>query len=485
MATSIGKLSKSFFLKLLVGIIILPFVFWGMGDVFRGGNQNVIATVDSNKISTQEFVNYINRLNLNEEQIKNLSKTDLVEQILSDYIGKKVMSLEIEKIGIVVSDNTLRNIIKNDKSFFKDNKFSRTEYEKFLLKSGTTAPQFESNVVEQEKRRQLLSSLAGGIVIPEILVEKEFGKENQIKTIQYIDLDKYHSKNKPSQESIKELYERNKNIFFTELKSIRYAEIKPELINGNKEYNENFFKQLDIIENNVLDGQSFDETAKANNLKIVEVKKVNAKKENEANIKIKNLPDNLFKKIFNMKISKSPEIIDINNKYYLAEITDEEKKNKPMDDIEVLEALNAQLSFKQKIENNTSLAKDISLGAFDGDNFEKFANDNGLVVKDYKISNLKQNDIFNEGLIKQIFLTKDGDINLLTNNLLTKSFLILTKKTEYKELDKNGNEFEQYEANARLNLINKIYQFYDENANQKYKVEVNQRTVDRVKNSFQ
>ena len=485
MATSIGKLSKSFFLKLLVGIIILPFVFWGMGDVFRGGNQNVIATVDSNKISTQEFVNYINRLNVNEEQIKNLSKTDLVEQILSDYIGKKVMSLEIEKIGIVVSDNTLRNIIKNDKSFFKDNKFSRTEYEKFLLKSGTTAPQFESNVVEQEKRRQLLSSLAGGIVIPEILVEKEFGKENQIKTIQYIDLDKYHSKNKPSQESIKELYERNKNIFFTELKSIRYAEIKPELINGNKEYNENFFKQLDIIENNVLDGQSFDETAKANNLKIVEVKKVNAKKENEANIKIKNLPDNLFKKIFNMKISKSPEIIDINNKYYLAEITDEEKKNKPMDDIEVLEALNAQLSFKQKIENNTSLAKDISLGAFDGDNFEKFANDNGLVVKDYKISNLKQNDIFNEGLIKQIFLTKDGDINLLTNNLLTKSFLILTKKTEYKELDKNGNEFEQYEAKARLNLINKIYQFYDENANQKYKVEVNQRTVDRVKNSFQ
>ena len=91
MATSIGKLSKSFFLKLLVGIIILPFVFWGMGDVFRGGNQNVVATVDSNKISTQEFINYINRLNLNEEQVKNLSKTDLVEQILSDFIGKKVL----------------------------------------------------------------------------------------------------------------------------------------------------------------------------------------------------------------------------------------------------------------------------------------------------------------------------------------------------------------------------------------------------------
>ena len=282
MATSIGKLSKSFFLKLLVGIIILPFVFWGMGDVFRGGNQNVVATIDSNKISTQEFVNYIKRLNLNEEQVKNLSKTDLVEQILSDYIGKKVMSLEIEKLGIVVSDNALRDIIKNDKTFFKEDKFSRTEYEKFLLKSGVTAPQFEANVVEQEKRRQFLSSLAGGIVIPEILVEKEFRKENQTKIIQYIDLEKYHSKNKPSQESVKELYERNKNVFFSEVKSIRYAEIKPEFISGSKEYNENFFKQLDNIENNVLDGQSFEETVKANNLKIVEFNKINAKKENEA-----------------------------------------------------------------------------------------------------------------------------------------------------------------------------------------------------------
>jgi len=484
MATSIGKLSKSFLLKLFVGIIILPFVFWGMGDVFRGGNQNVIATIDSDKVSTQEFVNYVNRLNLNEEQIKNISKTDLIEQILSEYIGKKVMSLEIEKLGIEISDNALRNIIKNDKSFFTDAKFSRTQYEKFLIKSGITAPQFEANIVEQEKKRQFLSSLAGGIVVPEILVEKEFRKENQTKIIQYIDLDEYHSKNKPSEEDIKELYERNKKIFITELKSIRYAEVKPKLISGSDDYDENFFKQLDIIENNILDGRSFEEATKANNLKIIEFNKINAKKENQEKSKIENIPDNLFKRIYGIKTLQSPEVINMDGKYYLAEIKDEERKNRPMKDPEVLEALNAQLRFKEKIENNTSLAKEISLGAFEGDNFKKFADDNGLDVKNYKISNLKQNDVFGEGLVKRIFLTKEGEINLVTNNTLTKSFLISTKKTEYKKLDKKGNEFEQYEAKARLNLINKIYQSYDENANQKYKVDINQRTIDRVKNSF-
>ena len=205
MLTSIGKFSKSFFVKLLVGIIILPFVFWGMGDVFRGGNQNVIASIDSEKVSTQEFVEYLRRLNLNKDQIKNLPKTDLIEKILSEYIGKRVMALEIEKLGITVNDNSLRDIIKNDKIFFKNNKFSRTEYEKFLIKSGVSAPQFEENIAEQEKRRQFLSSLSGGIVIPELLVKKEYRKENQTKTIKYIDLEKYHSKNKPSEENKKEL----------------------------------------------------------------------------------------------------------------------------------------------------------------------------------------------------------------------------------------------------------------------------------------
>ena len=484
MLTSIGKFSKSFFIKLLVGIIILPFVFWGMGDVFRGGNQNVIASIDSEKVSTQEFLNYLRRLNLKEEQIKNLPKTDLVEKILSEYIGKRVMALEIEKLGITINDNSLRNIIKNDEIFFKNNKFSRTEYEKFLIKSGVTAPLFEANIVEQEKRRQFLSSLSSGIVIPQILVKKEYRKENQIKTIKYIDLEKYHSKNIPTAENKRALYERNKNVFFTEFKSINYAEITPEKIAGNKEYDENFFKQLDKLENNVLDGQSFNESARNYNLEIISINKINANKEDESKNKIKDFSDNLFKKIYNLKSVQSPEIVNLDNKYYLAEISSIEKKNRPFDDPEVQEALNAQINFKTKIENNTSILKDISMGALDKEKFIEFASDNNLEIKDYKIDNLKDNKIFSEGIIKRIFLTKDGEIDLITNNTLTKSFLVLPIKTEYKELKKDTNEYEQFEAKARLNLINKIYQSHDSNLNEKYKVELNQRTIERVKNSF-
>ncbi len=484
MITAIGKFSKSFFVKLLVGIIILPFVFWGMGDVFRGGNQNVIASIDSEKVSTQEFVEYIRRLNLKEEEIKSFPKTDLIEKILSDYVGKKVMELEIKKLGITVNDNSLRSIIKNDKLFFKNDKFSRTEYEKFLIKSGVTAPQFEENIAEQEKKRQFLSSLSSGIVIPGELVNHAYRKENQTKIIKYIDLESYHYKNKPTEQEKKELYQRNKDIFFTEFKSIRYAEITPEDISGNKDYNENFFKQLDIIENNTLDGQSFDETIKNNNFKVTSFNRINSKKEDENKNKAKNLPDQLFNKIFNLKVTNSPEIISFNDKYYLAEILNIEKKERAFNDPEVQGALNSQLNFEKKIKINTSIIKDISMGALDKNKYDKFASDNNLVIKDYKISNFKQNEIFSEGIIKRIFLTKDGEVDLITNNTLTKSFLVLAVSTNYKKLKKESNEYEQYEAKARLNLINKIYQSHDNNLNQKYKVELNQRVIDRVKNSF-
>ena len=484
MATSIGKLSKSFFIKLLVGIIILPFVFWGMGDVFRGGNQNVIATIDSKKISTQEFVNYLNRLNLSKDQIKNLSKTSLVEQILSEYIGRKVMSLEIEKLGITINDNSLRDIIKNDKLFFRDNKFSRTAYEKFLLTSNISAPAFEANIVVQESRRQLLSSLAGGIVVPDILVEKAYRKENQIKTIKFIDLEKYHSNIKPTQEKLKELYERNKKIFIEEFKSFEYAEISPQVLIGGAEYDEAFFKQLDILENKILDGQDFNEAVKENNLKIILINKVNNNKIDINNKKIENLSDNLFNKIYFINKEKIPEIIKVNNKYFLAEIKLIVRNNKPINDPEVQKVLNAQLNFQNKIKNNTSIIKDISMGAFNKSKLEIFAKENNLELKDYKITNLKQNEIFPEGIIKRIYLTKNNKVDLITNSKLTKNFLILAVDTEYTKLDKSSNDFERYEAKARLDLVNNIYKTFDDELNKKYNVELNQKTIERVKNSF-
>ena len=149
--------------------------------------------------------------------------------------------------------------------------------------------------------------------------------------------------------------------------------------------------------------------------------KVNSLKEDANKNKIKDISDNLFKKIYNLKSPNSPEVVNIDNKYYLAEITKVEKKNRPIDDPQVQEALEAQISFKNKIENNTSILKDISMGAIDKEKFTQFASSNKLEIKNYKINNLKQNEIFTERMIKRIFLTEDGQVDLFTNNTITKN----------------------------------------------------------------
>ena len=483
MTTSIVKYSKSFFVKILVGIITLPFIFWGMGDVFRGGNQNVIATIDSKKISTQEFMNYLNKLKLNDEQIKNLPKTNLVEEILSQYIGKKVMSLEIEKLGIVLSDNSLRDIIKNDELFKKEKKFSRTEYEKFLLKSGLTASVFEKNIVNQESRRQFINYLSGGLSIPQSLVKNAYDKENQIKSIKYIDLDKFYTNKKISNKKMREVYEKNKNIFVKELKTFKVAKITPQII-GENEFNEAFFKKLDEIENNILDGQSFKDAVQENNLEVKRVEQVNQKKVNSNGQKIDDISDNIFNKIFKIKNINEAQILVEKNNYYLTEIEIIKKENKVFDNPDVQKTLKARIQFENKIEANSQIIKDISLGKFNKNKMEDFSNKNKLEIKNYKILNLKQNEIFSENLIKKIFLLNDGDINLITNNNFTKNYLILVEKTSFNKIDKDSNIYEKYEAKARLNLMNKIFSTFDNDLNINYKVKLNQKTINRVKNSF-
>ena len=168
----------------------------------------------------------------------------------------------------------------------------------------------------------------------------------------------------------------------------------------------------------------------------------------------------------------------------MVEIFDIEKKERLLNDPDVQKTLITQLNFKNKIEKNTSIVKDISMGALNKEKFKEFALDNKLEIKNYKINNLKQNEIFSEGIIKRIFLTKDGEIDLITNNTLTKNFLVLAVNTNYIDLKDKSNEYEQYEAKARLNLINKIYQSHDNNLNEKYNVKLNQKTIERVKNSF-
>jgi peptidyl-prolyl cis-trans isomerase D len=484
MIKSIGKYSKSFFIKVLVGIIILPFVFWGMGDVFRGGNQNIIVAIDSKKISTQEFINYLNRLGLSDEERGNISKSNMLENILSDYIGRKIINYEVESMGVRVSDASLKNIIINDKVFFKDGKFSRTAYEKFLLESSVSAPAFEQNIKEQEKRRQLLSYLSDGLMIPDFLVEKEFKKENQIKTIKYIDLNQIYDEQKISSNEIEKMYDENKDLFVEEFKSITFIELTPENLIGQKEANEKYFEKIDEIENDLLDGSNISDIEKKNNLTLTTTKEINRESKNINGAQNNTLDNIFFSKIFLEKEINNPKVYDLENKYFLAQISSINKKNKDLKDEKVLNAIKSQIKIQNIIKENTDLIKEISSKKFNIKKMQKLASDNGIVIKNTEISKKSENKDFTKNLVQNIFDTKNSEFNLITNSRLSKNFIIYTVKTEYKNLDKSSKVYESYKSKAKLNFAKNIYDIYDKNVNKKYDIDLNNKVIERIKNSF-
>ena len=69
MLNNIRNFSKTWFAKILLVIIIIPFVFWGMGGVFSSGNTNNIAKINNNNISTQDFMDHLNSTNITSEKI--------------------------------------------------------------------------------------------------------------------------------------------------------------------------------------------------------------------------------------------------------------------------------------------------------------------------------------------------------------------------------------------------------------------------------
>ena len=60
MIGSFRNFAKTKFAGLLVFIMIIPFVFWGMGSMFSSGNTNNVAKINKSNISTQDFINHIN-----------------------------------------------------------------------------------------------------------------------------------------------------------------------------------------------------------------------------------------------------------------------------------------------------------------------------------------------------------------------------------------------------------------------------------------
>ena len=181
MISRLRSFSGSKLAGVIVGIIIIPFVFWGMGSVFSGGNTNNIAKINNESISTQDFVDHLNKLELDNAKIKKEIDNNILEKILLELVNNKILDMEIENLQVTMSETSLVKKIKSNEAFTdKNKKFSRIKYEKFLLSKNMSASEFEMRLKKNELQKKLFYYIGGGIKSPFFATNNVFKDEKKL-----------------------------------------------------------------------------------------------------------------------------------------------------------------------------------------------------------------------------------------------------------------------------------------------------------------
>jgi len=475
MLNKIRKFSKTIFAKIILVVMIIPFVFWGMGGNFNSGNTNNIVKIDNHNISTQDFINYLNDSSLTSDQIKEKIEDNILEQMLSDLISKTLLNLEINNLNIAIPEESLIKLIKENENFMDDNKkFSRLKYEKFLISKNMNASEFEIRLKDRELQNKLFSYIGGGTQSPIFITNKIFKNKNKKIDLGFVNLVSFYKKESDfSDKEIKKFINENENTLKKDYIDFTYSKITPQNLTGLNEFDNNFFEKIDEIENKILNGVEFNDLM--NQLKIQIIAKKNYNPINNDN--------KLEKIIFEKRLEEKFQIIDQNDFYLIYKIKKINKILPDINDKKFITQIKKALYEKLKFDYNKKLLKKINNAKFTDNDFINLINSKSLKIEKTQLQSIKDDSKFNINSVKLLYSMPINSYTLTSDN---KNNIYLTKiiKSYENDIYKTSKDFKNYANIGNIKIKNNIFSSYDYLLNNKYKIKINQKTLERVKNYF-
>jgi hypothetical protein len=162
MLQAMRKHAKYFYV--LFFIIIITFVFWGVGTVDKTGNVEVIAEVGEHKITVEEYWKAYDRTfrfykEVYKDAFNEKMQKDLKEKIIDSLMDEKVLLIASKEAGISVSDEELQDSIAGERAFLKNGVFDKEVYINRLRLNRITPEVFENMKRQEliyEKMRRLV-----------------------------------------------------------------------------------------------------------------------------------------------------------------------------------------------------------------------------------------------------------------------------------------------------------------------------------------
>ena len=471
MIGSFRNFAKTKLAGVFVFIMIIPFVFWGMGSMFSSGNTNTIVKINQSNVSTEEFIDYLNNSGIPTDTIRENLSDNIIEELLSGLISTKILDLEIEKYDLIISKETLLKLIKKNKNFLDEQgNFQRLKYEKFLLENNQSAPQFEFRLKNRELQKNLFSFVGAGTVSPKFLVKKLYEEENRKIELDFINLNQFYKKKDSfTDNDIKKFLEDNKNDLKVEYIDFNYSIINPKNLVGVDEFNQAFFDKIDQIEIDISNELPFESIVTNFDLKSKKIK----------DFRFTYDKNDLEKKIFEARNNKF-DIIEFKDDYILYKIIKSEQRSPSLDDPVIKEEVLGLMYEKNKYEYNRDLIEKIDKKNFNNANFVEMGNNK---IENLLLNSIKDNKKFD---IKAVELLYSLPVNSFTliNDEMSNIYLAKIKNFQNATMENNG-KIKEYESKQNSNLKNNMLKSYDLYLNSRYDVTLNQKTIERVKNFYQ
>ena len=454
----------------LIVIIIIAFGFGGFGGGFSTNNQNNIAKINKTNVTTQDFIDYVNQSGISQEAIRDNLDNNIIEELLSGLISTTLIDLEIKDFDLSINERTILKNIKENKNFQDENgAFQRIKYEKFLLSNNLSAPMFELKLKNRELQKHLFDFIGAGTITPNFLIEKKFEENNKSLDIEYFDMENlYKTKNDYTANEIEVFMDENKDQLKREYIDFKYVILNPKNLIGIEEFNQEFFDEIDSIENKISQGSTFDTILEDINVDIIEVNEFAPSSSKQINEDL----------IYSKKASKI-DLIESGDNFLLYNIDNQYDRAPDLND-EIIKGEIVELIYqKGKFDYNREIIEEIQKKKFDNSKFEELAGSN----KEYSsINSIEDDKLIDINSVKMLYALPVNSFALV--NKEDKIYLVKITGTNKNSFNKTDEKYLKFVNSQNTNNRKSILQSYDQLLNDKYQVQLNQKTIDRVKNYF-
>ena len=320
------------------------------------------------------------------------------------------------------------------------------------------------------QQKHLFDFIGAGTITPEFLVYKKFEENNKSLDIEYFDMESlYKAKSDYTDNEINLFIEENKDQLKREYIDFKYVALTPKNLIGVEEFNQEFFDRIDEIENKISQGDTFEIILESININATKVTEFTPSSNKQIN---KDL-------IYSKKVTKL-DLIESGDKFLLYKIEKEYDRAPDLNDKKIKDEITELIYQKGKFDYNRKILEDIQNNKFSNTEFEELSN---LNKKYMSISSIKDDEVFEINSVKMLYSLPMNSFTMV-NNSENKIYLVKitgSNKNLFKKSDTNYLEFTNNEnTNNRKNIL----QTYDQLMNIKYKVQLNQKTLDKVNNYF-